>query len=43
MGVVNRAYLEKHLTPFVPKTPSQDSVDEFIAERRAEVAREDVN
>jgi bifunctional DNA-binding transcriptional regulator/antitoxin component of YhaV-PrlF toxin-antitoxin module len=36
-----RAYFDKHLPPFVPKIPGQDSVDEFIAERRAETARED--
>lgn len=36
-----RAYFDQHLTPFVPKIPGQDSVDEFIAERRAEAARED--
>ena len=36
-----RAYFDKHLPPFVPKIPGQDSVDEFIAERRAEAARED--
>ena len=36
-----RAYFDQHLPPFVPKIPGQDSVDEFIAERRAEAARED--
>ena len=36
-----RAYFDKHLPPFVSKIPGQDSVDEFIAERRAEAARED--
>ena len=36
-----RAYFDQHLTPHVPKIPGQDSVDEFIAERRAEAARED--
>ena len=36
-----RAYFDKHLPPFVPKIQGQDSVDEFIAERRAEAARED--
>lgn len=36
-----RAYFDKHLPPFVAKIPGQDSVDEFIAERRAEAARED--
>jgi AbrB family looped-hinge helix DNA binding protein len=32
-----RAYFDKHLAP----TPGRDTVDEFIAERRAEAARED--
>jgi AbrB family looped-hinge helix DNA binding protein len=35
-----RTYFDQHLAPHVPKTAGQDSVDEFIAERHAQVARE---
>jgi AbrB family looped-hinge helix DNA binding protein len=36
-----RTYFDQHLTPHTPKIHGQDSVDEFIAERRTEAARED--
>jgi AbrB family looped-hinge helix DNA binding protein len=36
-----RTYFDQHLKPHAPQIPGQDSVDEFIAERHAEAARED--
>jgi AbrB family looped-hinge helix DNA binding protein len=37
-----RTYFDQHLSPHVATTPGQDSVDEFIAQRHAEAAREGV-
>ena len=36
-----RAFFAEHLPKTAPTTPGMDSVDEFIAERRAEAQRED--
>jgi AbrB family looped-hinge helix DNA binding protein len=36
-----RTYFDQHLTTAAPSASGQDSVDEFIAERRAQAASED--